>query len=155
NPSTQGLTQNAKDGCSQQRSNRHQQQHQSANLPVKKPELVSISIDGVNSVHHQLHDLRTGEQRSCPSQRRDLPGFWSALRQKLRNNCLAARWQKLREVRDQIKQTRLPADPARRQRHGNQQSWEKCQEEIECNRLGNHAALRKYAREHSICAAKE
>src|SRR6266404_4550106 len=149
-PSPQRLTQNAENGRPQQRSNGYEQQHQTANLPVQKPEFVRILIDGMNPLHHQLHDLGPGEQGSRPSQRGDLPCVRSALYQELRDDPLAPRRQELCKIGDQIKETRLSADPAGSQRHGNQQCWKKREEKIEGNGLGDHSASRKYAREHHV-----
>src|SRR5579859_2851368 len=67
NPAAQGLAQNSQNGGAEQRSHGDQQQEQAAELAVQEARFFLIAIDGVDSFHHQFHDLGTRQQRAGPS----------------------------------------------------------------------------------------
>src|SRR5262252_4536634 len=85
-----------------QRGNRGQQEKQTTQLAVQKAWFFRVAIDGMNTFHDQLHDLRASEKRSGPSYHRPLPRLRRTFNQKLGDYLPASRRQVSREVCNQV-----------------------------------------------------
>ena len=153
-PSAQLPAEDAKNAGDENWGDRNEQKEKTSQLAVNETNALLVFIDEMDAFHEQFHHLGPAQKGAGPTENGVFHYIGTSACKEISDNALAAGWQKADEILDRIQCSGFRAEPARGKANGKQQGWEKSQEYVESNRLGNHSAARKDPTEGSDHSAQ-
>ena len=154
-PVPQGTSEDAEDGCDQQRCDGREQEQEGAQLAMQEAGDIRVVINNLNAVHDKLHDLRASDNGAGRAKYRPLPGLRATLDQELGNDLAAAGRQVAGEVSDEIEEIGVASQAAGGDGNREEQGRKESEKKIKGDGLRKHGAARKYSGKNTECAFRE